>query len=43
MAPRFRGDMEVLLSFFEETSPPKIPVQPIELAAMYLVGNASRA
>jgi hypothetical protein len=41
MAPRFTGDMKVLLEFFQRDTPPKIPVRPTETSAIYMVGGAS--
>jgi hypothetical protein len=41
MAPRFAGDMKVLLDFFKGDTPPRIPVRPTETAAVYMVGEAS--
>ena len=39
--PRMKGDMEVLLDFFSEENPPKVPIRPTSVATMYIVGDAS--
>jgi hypothetical protein len=41
MAPRFAGDMKVLLDFFQRDTPPKIPVRPTGTAAIFMVGDVS--
>ena len=39
--PRLKEDMKVLLEFFRDESPPKIPIRPTSFATMYIVGDAS--
>jgi len=41
MASRLKSDVEALMEFTSFDVPPKIPIRPSNVAAIYLVGDAS--
>jgi hypothetical protein len=41
MAPRFKNDMEALMSMTDLEEPPSVPVRPTQTAAAFMVGDAS--